>query len=109
MKVRFEMAARDMLPATINLGYERAGLPERVDGTADVWMFREVDWEGVPREGDEVDVGVEADPLTVKRVHWRHDGVPVVSLGTFDTDQVGDESAAIESLIEAGWQIEVEA
>jgi hypothetical protein len=108
LKVRLEMTARDMLPESINIGYERAGLPDRVETTTDVWMFREVDWQSVPREGEEVDLGVASDPLTVKRVHWRHDGVPVVGLGAFDTDQIGDESAAIESLLEAGWQIEVE-
>jgi hypothetical protein len=47
-KVRLEMA-RDMLPESINVGYARAGLSDRVETTTDVWMFREVDWQAVPR------------------------------------------------------------
>ena len=109
VKVRLEMAARDMLPESINVGYARAGLSDRVETTTDVWMFREVDWQAVPRPGEEVDVGLDADPVAVKRVLWRSDGVPVVSLQDFDTDQIGDESKAVESLLKAGWQIEVEA
>jgi hypothetical protein len=110
LKVRLEMAARDMLPESINIGYERAGLPARAETNKDIWMFREVDWPGVPREGEEVDVGVAyADPVTVQAVRWRSDGVSVVGLEDFDTDQVGAESETIESLLEAGWKIQMEA
>jgi hypothetical protein len=109
VKIRLEMFARDMLPESINIGYERAGLPVRAETNEDIWMFREVDWPALPREGEEVDVGVAyTDPVIVKRVHWRSDGLPAVWLEDFDTDQVGDESKAIESLLGAGWQIEVE-
>jgi hypothetical protein len=110
LKIRLEMFTRDMLPESINIGYERAGLPVRAETNEDIWMFREVDWQAVPREGEEVDVGVaDTDPVMVKTVHWRSDGVPLVWLEDFDADQIGDESEAIESLLEAGWQIEVEA
>lgn len=109
MKVRLEIAARDMLPESINFGYERAGLPARAETNKDIWMFREVDWPAVPRVGEDVNVGVAySDPVTVQAVRWRSDGVPVVGLEDFDTDQVGDESEAIESLLQAGWQIQME-
>jgi hypothetical protein len=109
LRVRLEMAARDMLPESINIGYERAGLSLRAETNADILMFRELEWPAVPREGEDVDVGVaNTDPVTVRSVHWRSDGVPVVWLEDFDTDQVGDESEAIESLLEAGWQIQME-
>lgn len=110
MKVRLETAARDMLPESINIGYERAGLSLRAETNTDILMFREVEWAAVPREGEDVDVGVAyTDPVAVRSVHWRSDGVPVVWLEDFDTDQVGDESEAIESLLDAGWQMLIEA
>jgi hypothetical protein len=43
----------------------------------------------------------------VERVLWRSDGLPIVSVGDFDTDEVGTESKAIELLLEVGWQIDV--
>ena len=109
LKVRLEMAARDMLPESINIGYERAGLPTRAEANEDIWLFREVDWPAVPRKGEDVDEELAySDPVTVRTVEWRSDGVPLVWLEDFDTDQIGDESEAIESLLKAGWQIQVE-
>jgi hypothetical protein len=47
----------------------------------DIWLFREVEWPAVPREGEEVDVRVAyTDPVTVERIRWQSDGVPIVSL-----------------------------
>jgi hypothetical protein len=57
-KVRLEIAARDMLPESINFGYERAGLPARAETNKDIWMFSEVDWPAVPRVGEDVTSGL---------------------------------------------------
>jgi hypothetical protein len=44
----------------------RADLPDSVEATEDIWLFREEDWDAVPREGEEVDVGVaHTDPLSI--------------------------------------------
>jgi hypothetical protein len=109
LKVRFLMAVRDMLPETVNRGYELAGLGTPAAEHTDIWMFRDVDWSAVPRREDEVDLGIEVDERTVESVTWSREGVPQVWLGDFDTDEIGSESEAVEALLKAGWQIDIEA
>jgi hypothetical protein len=94
LKIRFEMVARDMLPDALNAAYERARLSHRVEATENILLFRDVDWEAVPQVGDEVDAGVLADSRKVERVLWRSDGLPIVSVGDFDTDEVGTDRVA---------------
>jgi hypothetical protein len=103
------MAVRDMLPEAVNRGYELAGLVRPAVEPTDIWMFREVDWPAVPRKNDEVDLGLEVDERSVESITWKPDGIPLVWLGDFDTDEVGSESEAVEAMLAAGWQIDVDA
>lgn len=110
MKIVLRMAVRDMFPETINEGHRRAGIVRDAQETnADIWMRREVEWDAVPRQGDEFDLQMEVDPPTVGSVEWRADGIVEVWLSDFDTDEIGSESEGVEALLEAGWQIDVEA
>lgn len=109
MRIMLRMAVRDMFPETINEGYRRAGIVRDPQQTnADIWMFREVEWDAVPRRGDEFDLQMEVDPRTVGTVEWRADGTVEVWLSDFDTDEVGSESQGVEALLQAGWQLDVD-
>ncbi len=72
-------------------------------------MFRQVEWDAVPRQGDEFELQMEVDPRTVLSVEWRADGTVEVWLSDFDTDEVGSESQGVEALLEASWQLDVDA
>lgn len=65
MRIILRTAVRDIVPETITEGYRRARIvrdPQEIN--ADIWMHREVEWDAVPRQGDEFDPANGSRPFS---------------------------------------------
>jgi hypothetical protein len=74
-------------------------------GRVRAFFRRDVDWPDVPRAGDRVETGWDAQPeLAVERVSWQlEDGAAAVALAVAEAS--GPLDAVQQALEGAGWQM----
>ncbi|MPZ67990.1 MAG: hypothetical protein GEU71_00485 [Actinobacteria bacterium] len=110
MKVRFSMSVGDLSGYSLNNLYRQAGMPEGAvaEESSPIWMYKEVEMDAVPREFEEVDIGLMVDLREVHSVVWNLDGSVAVTLNDFDTDEIGTEEEGFTQLLDSGWKIEIE-
>ena len=105
--MRFEMSMRNELPEVLNHIAKLYGKECEFEESKPIWLRRQVDWEAIPREGEEVRISEIAESRTVEQVEWDTEGTAIIRLGDFDADEVGNEFQALEMLLEIGWEVDL--
>jgi hypothetical protein len=101
------MSIRDQLPEVLNEIARHYGKESHFEETQPIWLLREAEWDSCPRQGDQVRIVDIADLRFVEEIQWGSSGVPTVILEDFDTDEIGDEGAALELLLALGWEVDL--